>query len=100
VADDSSYLDHNSRIVGCNPYTFVRREVLRITKQQYEEMIADLQKGMTQLEPDGNYCAICTDSGHQAWECRFNPVVAFRQRDQLLSLVARIHDQLHEGMTI
>ena len=44
------------------------------TREQYEKAIENLQLGMTQLEPDGNNCAICGDTGHQAWECHHNPL--------------------------
>jgi hypothetical protein len=44
-------------------------------KEDYEKSIKDLQEGMTQLEPDGNCCAICGDNDHQAWECHHNPLV-------------------------
>ncbi len=34
---------------------------------------------MSQLEPDGDNCHVCHDSGHQAWECHHNPLVMARR---------------------
>jgi hypothetical protein len=48
------------------------------TEGVYLEAIEKLKRGMTQLSPDGNCCAICEDSGHQAWECHHNPLVAMQ----------------------
>jgi hypothetical protein len=46
----------------------------RLTKEQYLEAIENLKLGMTQLEPDGHCCAICSDSDHFAWGCHHNPL--------------------------
>jgi hypothetical protein len=48
------------------------------TEEDYREAIEALQRGMTQLAPDGHNCAICEDSGHQAWECHHNPLNAMK----------------------
>lgn len=45
------------------------------TKKDYENAIQRLKDGMSQLEADGNCCAICGDNGHQAMECHHNPLV-------------------------
>ena len=45
-----------------------------ITEDDYDRAIAVLELAKTQLEPDGNCCAICGDNDHQAWECIFNPL--------------------------
>jgi len=58
----------------------VRREASgRITAEEYDEAIRDLQDAKMQLQPDGNNCAVCHDSGHQAWECHHNPLVMARR---------------------
>ncbi len=44
----------------------------------YEEAIEALRDAQGQLMPDGRNCAVCTDSGHQAWECHHNPLVVAR----------------------
>lgn len=49
---------------------------MRYTIEQYDTAIASLELGKLQLEPDGQNCAICGDSGHQAFECGWNPLVA------------------------
>lgn len=46
-----------------------------IPKHEYREAIRTLELAMTQLQPDGNCCAICGDTDHQAWECLHNPLV-------------------------
>ena len=51
---------------------------MRYTKTKYLSAIDALKLGMTQLEPDGNVCAICGDCGHQAWECHHNPLEGLR----------------------
>jgi hypothetical protein len=51
----------------------------RPSREDYEESIADLRDAMTQLAPDGDNCAVCHDSGHQAWECHHNPLVMARK---------------------
>lgn len=51
----------------------------RPTKADYEEAIEALLEGMSQLEPDGDNCHVCHDSGHQAWECHHNPLVMARR---------------------
>ena len=47
---------------------------LRFTAADYDRAIGFLYAGRNQLEPDGRDCAICGDSGHQAWECHHNPL--------------------------
>ena len=46
---------------------------------EYSEAMQMLMAGWGQLRPDGNNCAICGDSGHQAWECHQNPLVIIRR---------------------
>jgi hypothetical protein len=56
----------------------------RLTAEQYDQAIADLQLARTQLEPDGNCCAVCGDTGHQAWECHHNPLAMMREAWRLM----------------
>lgn len=51
----------------------------RITAEDYEEAIQKLQEAKSQLQPDGDNCHVCHDSGHQAWECRHNPLAMARK---------------------
>lgn len=46
-----------------------------IKKEEYRSAIDKIKLAMTQLEPDGQLCAICGDIDHQAWECHHNPLV-------------------------
>lgn len=67
---------------------------VRFTRAQYEKAIEDLRSGMEQLAPDGLGCAICTDSGHQAWECAFNPLRAMA----ICGAIAKQSEALHESL--
>jgi len=51
----------------------------RITAEDYEEAIQQLQEAKSQLQPDGDNCHVCHDSGHQAWECHHNPLAMARK---------------------
>ena len=46
------------------------------TEKDYLSAIRKLKRGMAQLQPNGYPCFICGDTGHQAWECHHNPLVA------------------------
>ena len=48
---------------------------MRFCASDYKNAIRKLCDGLTQLEPDGENCAICGDCGHQAMECPHNPLV-------------------------
>ncbi len=65
------------------------------TAYQYDEAIKNLQAGKTQLEHDGNECAICGDSGHAAGECGFNPLVAIAMCHDIAEHSNQLHDTLH-----
>jgi hypothetical protein len=67
-----------------------------ITEQEYAEAIGQLQAGMTQLEPDSRSCAVCGDGGHQAWECRHNPLVLARSFQRIDEGASELHDLLHK----
>lgn len=66
-----------------------------ITRAEYEDALAAIEKAITQLEPDGRGCAICGDSDHQAFECRHNPVRAMKQREAMIDAVNELHEKLH-----
>lgn len=46
-----------------------------ITKRDCLAAMENIKLAMTQLVPDGHSCAVCGDTGHQAFECHFNPLV-------------------------
>lgn len=71
-----------------------------ITRYEYEAAIAAIDKAKTQLEPDGRNCAICLDTDHQAWECRFNPVLAMIERDRLTAFLDEVHESIHKRQGI
>jgi hypothetical protein len=49
------------------------------TLQDYRDAIESLQRGMEQLEPNGDCCSVCGDTDHQAFECHHNPIIRARQ---------------------
>jgi hypothetical protein len=53
-----------------------------LTPADYDEAIRLLQDARSQIEPNGYFCAVCSDSGHQAWECHHNPLVMARRAVQ------------------
>lgn len=67
---------------------------MRFTTEQYDKAIAALTDAKKQLEPDGNGCMVCGDSGHQAFECGFNPLVAV----EICAAIAKQSDALHETL--
>ncbi|HEY6827359.1 MAG TPA: hypothetical protein VI259_10890 [Gemmatimonadaceae bacterium] len=67
---------------------------MRFTRSQYEEAIANLELAKEQLEPDARCCRICEDTGHMAWECGHNPLLAMAMCEQ----IAKQSDQLHETL--
>jgi hypothetical protein len=67
-----------------------------ITEQEYAEAIGQLKEAMTQLEPDGRCCAVCSDDGHQAWECRHNPLVLARSFQRIDEGASELHELLHK----
>jgi hypothetical protein len=68
---------------------------VRFTTQQYDEAIENLRLAKEQLEPDGNSCSICTDSGHMAFECGSNPLVAMVMCEQIAKGAEQLHEMLH-----
>lgn len=69
---------------------------MRFTNRQYDEAIAALEGAKSQLEPDGNSCAVCGDSGHMAMECGHNPLVAMWMCEQLTHKAYELHETLHQ----
>ena len=65
---------------------------MRFTEKQYDEAIENLKLAKQQIAPDGENCSVCGDSGHQAFECGHNPLLAM----VLCSDVAATSDKLHE----
>lgn len=51
----------------------------RPTAEDYTEAVEALELAAEQLEPDGNSCIVCGDSGHQAFECHHNPLLMARR---------------------
>lgn len=68
---------------------------MRFTAAQYDEAIANLQLARTQLEPDGHCCAVCGDSGHTAYECGHNPLLAQHYCVRLTTEVRQLHEIMH-----
>lgn len=68
---------------------------MRFTHRQYVEAIDSLQSAMRQLEPDGNPCACCGDSGHLAYECGHNPLLAMLLCQQIATESEQLHETLH-----
>lgn len=68
---------------------------MRFTTQQYGDAIDSLRQAREQLEPDGRCCACCGDSGHQAFECGFNPLVAMAMCEAISKKAEALHESLH-----
>jgi len=68
-------MNHQHRNIVSHP--------VRMDRSAYELAIQRLQDGMTQIDPDGRNCAVCGDSGHQAWECHHNPLAMMLEADRL-----------------
>lgn len=69
---------------------------MRFTRDQYEQAILALQSAMQQLEPDGECCSVCGDSGHQAWECHFNPLYIMHICLSIHKSAQQLHHCLHQ----
>jgi hypothetical protein len=68
---------------------------VRFTASQYDQAIADLAVAREQLVPDGLCCRICHDTGHQAWECGLNPLLAMATCEGVALAAAVLHERLH-----
>ena len=68
---------------------------MRFTAYQYDQAIKALQDAKLQLEPDGNCCSVCGDSGHMACSCGFNPLVAVLLCRNIAEGAEKLHDTLH-----
>lgn len=70
-------------------------KTMRFTKDQYERAIDAMTAAKEQLEADGRNCAVCGDSGHQAFECGHNPLVAVAMCNQIVTESEKLHESLH-----
>ena len=68
---------------------------MRFTAYQYDEAIRRLQDAKQQLEADGHCCSICGDSGHMAYECGFNPLLAIHFCREIAKASEDLHRTLH-----
>jgi hypothetical protein len=68
---------------------------MRFTIVQYEKAIAHLRDAMAQLEPDGHGCHCCGGSGHQAFECGHNPLVAMAMCEGVAQTAENLHELVH-----
>ena len=69
---------------------------MRFTEKQYEQAIQNLQLAKTQLIPDRQNCAICEDSGHMAWECGHNSLLAMALCNDVADSSEQLHEALHK----
>jgi len=69
---------------------------VRFTDEQYAKAIAHLEDARTQIKPNGNGCHCCGDSGHQAFECGHNPLVAMGMCHDIAIRAEALHDMLHK----
>ena len=68
---------------------------MRFTAAQYDHAIASLALAREQLSPDGRHCRICHDTGHQAWECGHNPLIAMAACEEIARQAIELHDRIH-----
>ena len=68
---------------------------MRFTIEQYDKAIKALEAAKTQLDPDGDECRCCGDSGHQAWECGHNPLLAMAICEGIAKASEELHAHLH-----
>lgn len=68
---------------------------MRFTKEQYDNAIENLQLAKQQLEQEAHPCTVCGDSGHLAYECGFNPLVAVAMCNSIAKGSEVLHDTLH-----
>jgi hypothetical protein len=68
---------------------------MRFTAYQYDRAIEALQDAKKQLESEANPCSVCGDSGHLAYECGFNPLVAVAMCKSMATGAEVLHETLH-----
>lgn len=68
---------------------------MRFTEYQYDQAIEAMQLAKQQLDPDGHCCAVCGDSGHMAFECGANPLVAVAMCREMAKGADELHETLH-----
>lgn len=70
-------------------------DAVRFSDFEYDAAIQALQDAKGQLRPDGRPCAICHDSGHQAWGCWDNPVLLAARYKKFFASADELHLLLH-----
>src|SRR5580700_3175367 len=68
---------------------------MRFTAYQYDQAIEYLRLAKEQLETDGHCCSVCGDSGHMAYQCGFNPLVAVAMCKEITDGAETLHEILH-----
>lgn len=68
---------------------------MRFTEYQYDRAIEALQDAKKQLEQEPYPCSVCGDSGHMAYECGFNPLVAVAMCKSMAVGAETLHETLH-----
>lgn len=71
---------------------------MRFTTEQYDKALEAIELARTQLEPNGHSCHICGGSGHQAFECGRNPLVAMQMCEMIAKRANELHDAVHASM--
>lgn len=68
---------------------------MRFSEAQYQKAIDDINDARGQLAPDGRCCRICHDTGHQAWECGSNPLLAELVCNGIAERAEKLHEEMH-----
>ena len=68
---------------------------MRFTTRQYAVARERLLDATLQLDPDGQCCAICHDTGHAAFECGWNPLLAIVMCRDIAKHAEVLHEKLH-----
>lgn len=64
---------------------------LFISESAYNKAMNAMASARTQLQPDGENCAVCGDTDHQAFECHHNPLVLARKWESATSVYRCFH---------
>lgn len=72
---------------------------MRFTADQYYKAKENIDDALQQIQPDGRHCIICHDSGHQAWECGSNPLLAWALCNYIQLQAQNLHDEMHSMET-
>lgn len=68
---------------------------MRFGVHQYDAVTDAIRDARGQLKPDGTSCHVCHDTGHQAWECGHNPLLAMALCEATEKRATEMHDRLH-----